>query len=172
MNGDGLDDIFIGGASGQPGQLYLQAPGRDFQPSRQPAFEKDADFEDTALAFLTPTATATRIGSRLRRQPPPDGFPPAQCEAVPQRRQGFLQETTKHCRPPASTLPSSCRSIFDADGDLDLFVGSRSVPGQYGVPPRHFYCKMTAAAILKRGKTGSALISPASAWSPPPNGST
>ncbi len=28
---------------------------------------------------------------------------------------------------------------FDSDGDLDLFVGSRSVPQNYGIDPQNFY---------------------------------
>ncbi|MEL6868120.1 MAG: CRTAC1 family protein, partial [Bacteroidota bacterium] len=51
VDGDGLEDIYIGGAVGQAGQLYLQKEG-SFKKQEQAIFEEYANFEDTALLFF------------------------------------------------------------------------------------------------------------------------
>jgi hypothetical protein len=50
VNGDGLTDIFIGGAAGQGGQLYLQQ-GNGFVKKEEEAFEA-AGSEDVAVLFF------------------------------------------------------------------------------------------------------------------------
>ena len=50
VNKDGLEDVYIGGANGQPGHLYLQTAS-GFVYSPQPAFEAMANFEDVAVVF-------------------------------------------------------------------------------------------------------------------------
>src|SRR5260370_12345710 len=46
VNGDGLDDIYIGGAKWQAGRLFLQPRDGTFRPSPQPAFALDRLHED------------------------------------------------------------------------------------------------------------------------------
>ena len=41
VNGDGLDDLFVGGAKEQPGQLLLQRRDGTFAATAQPAFDED-----------------------------------------------------------------------------------------------------------------------------------
>ena len=52
VNGDGLDDVYIGGAKDQPGQLYLQNKSGGFEKSGQAIFNQFADFEDVAVLFF------------------------------------------------------------------------------------------------------------------------
>ncbi len=51
VNGDGLLDIFIGGAANEPGQLYIQTP-EGFTKKDEPDFTKYAAFEDIACTFF------------------------------------------------------------------------------------------------------------------------
>src|SRR5690349_13849893 len=51
VNGDGLDDMYIGGARDAEGQLYLQTQ-QGFVQSRQEVFRQFADFEDVAVLFF------------------------------------------------------------------------------------------------------------------------
>jgi len=51
VNKDGLQDIFIGGAKGQAGQLYFQTKN-GFVKSSQKTFEADKEFEDVAVLFF------------------------------------------------------------------------------------------------------------------------
>ena len=48
-NGDGKEDLFIGG---RPGQLYLQSATGDFFQKKEPALEAFSDFEDVAVLFF------------------------------------------------------------------------------------------------------------------------
>lgn len=52
VNGDKLDDVFIGGAAGQPGALYVQNPGGEFELKANEAFSKDKVHEDMGSAFF------------------------------------------------------------------------------------------------------------------------
>ncbi len=138
FNGDGREDVFVGGASGQAGKLFTQGSNSRFSESSQPALSKDAEFEDTAAAFfdadgdgdmdlyVVSGGTATASGSanymdRLYRNEK------GKLTFVPDAVKGIVG-------------PGSCVKPFDVDGDgdLDLFVGGRGVPGKYPLKPRSY----------------------------------
>ena len=52
VNGDKLDDMYIGGAKGQAGQLYIQNNRGGFVNDEQSIFKEYADFEDVAVLFF------------------------------------------------------------------------------------------------------------------------
>ncbi|MGZ3871340.1 MAG: VCBS repeat-containing protein [Mucilaginibacter sp.] len=52
VNQDGLDDIYVCGAKGQPGALFIQTRTGGFNISQQAAFIADAASEDVDAAFL------------------------------------------------------------------------------------------------------------------------
>ncbi|EIM78608.1 fg-gap repeat protein [Nitritalea halalkaliphila LW7] len=51
VNGDGLEDIFLGGARGQAAKLFLQEPDGSFTPQTVPVFEQMAEAEDVVAIF-------------------------------------------------------------------------------------------------------------------------
>ncbi|MCH7515666.1 MAG: VCBS repeat-containing protein [Bacteroidetes bacterium] len=51
-NGDGKDDIYIGGAFGQAGQLFIQNNNGSFSKTKNPVFETDANYEDMEALFI------------------------------------------------------------------------------------------------------------------------
>ena len=61
VNGDGLEDFFVGGAHQQAGALFLQTEAGDFLQKNQTALTADADKEDTDAVFLMQTKTGTWI---------------------------------------------------------------------------------------------------------------
>ncbi len=139
VNGDGLDDVFIGGAKGQAGQIYLQDEAGNFTKSKQPELEKDAQLEDTAAAFFDADGDGDLdlyVGSGGNEYP----------ETSRELQDGlYLNDGKGGFAPDRRALPLNGYNTskvlpfdYDADGDTDLLVFSRSVPGRYGLPPQHF----------------------------------
>jgi hypothetical protein len=139
VNGDGLEDVFMGAPAGETACLYLQARDGSFSISEQTAFVKDSAFEDTAALFFDADLDNDLdlfVGSGGNKAEPGshllldrmyfnDGKGNFTLYPRPLSPNGFNT---------AVALPVD----FDHDGDTDIFVGSRSTSGSYGVPPRHF----------------------------------
>ena len=58
VNGDGREDLYIGGAKDQAGSLMLQTGAGAFQESNYSVFEKDKLAEDTEVLFFDADADA------------------------------------------------------------------------------------------------------------------
>lgn len=136
VNGDGLDDAFLGGAAGQSGQLALGEPGGSFRPRPQACFEADRASEDMGAVcfdadgdgdqdFYVVSGGAefpvgdARLADRLYLNDGAGDFRRAPRDALPDLRES------------GSVVVAA---DFDRDGDLDLFVGTRCIPGSYPVP--------------------------------------
>ena len=148
INGDGLADVFAGGARGQESRLFLQQASGAFRGALTEALAAHAAFEDTDAAFLdvdrdgdldlyvasgggVATDTSVTYGDRLYVN---EGF-------------GRLRYV------PAAipALPHSASVVaagdYDSDGDGDLFVGARWRPGLYPLTPRSVLLENTAGAF-------------------------
>ena len=140
INNDGHEDIFIGGAKGQAGVLYLhQGNGRVTQATIPKAFENDANYEDTAASFFDADGDADLdllVGSGGNETTRKEDYQP---RLYINNGKGTFTKTE-------TTLPSAFQNMavvaphdFDDDGDIDVFIGSRSVVGVYGIDPVHLF---------------------------------
>jgi hypothetical protein len=140
INGDGLEDLFFGGAKGFAGQLYIQRQNGTFQNVTPDVFETDKISEDTDAVFFDANADgfldlfvssggnetgfgAPDLADRLYLNDGKGKFKKAEDYGL-----SGLRNST------------SVVKILDvnSDGFLDLFVGSRVVPFAYGVRPDSF----------------------------------
>jgi hypothetical protein len=132
IDGDGSDEVFIGGAKDQPAQLF-KANGELIE---QKVFSEMAKYEDTASVFTDIDADGDLdliIGSG------------GNFEVTPSEKLYNLRVLKNDGRGNFSIFqsilnPYNTSTIkpydFDQDGDVDLFLGNFSVPGTYGVNPK------------------------------------
>ena len=148
VDGDGDADLFIGGSTGHPGQLLLNQtrPGSDeplFFPVPVDVFAADAGHEDMGAAFIDADGDGDLdlyVASGSIECEPGD--------EVLRDRLYSNQGGGSFTKAPAGTLPDIRESSsvvacadYDRDGDLDIFVGTRSIPGQYPAVPRSVLLK-------------------------------
>jgi enediyne biosynthesis protein E4 len=136
VNKDGLEDVFVGGAKHQPGELFIQQSNHTFKSVVR--FEEDASAEDTDAAFFDADYDGdldlvvvsggqeemTVLESLQPRLYINDG-------------QGVF---TKSKEMPQLYLHASCvrPCDFDRDGDIDLFIGASVIPMLYGMAPASY----------------------------------
>jgi hypothetical protein len=136
VNGDGLDDIYIGGAKDSPGSLFVQTGDGKFQSVDKALFETDKASEDTDAAFFD----ADNDGD-LDLYVCSGGYElPSSSTALISRlylNNGKGKFTkSQQILPAGEFVSSSCvrPADFDNDGVSELFIGVRLKPFQYGIP--------------------------------------
>lgn len=138
VNGDGMDDIYIGGAKDQPGQLYLQTSS-GFVKKEIPDFKTYAFNDVTAALFFD----CDKDGDLDLFVGGGGNFTNASSGAF--QNLLYLNDGKGNFTLSRGALPVSnnnCGTVialdYDNDGYLDLFVGSRSVPQNYGATPASY----------------------------------
>jgi hypothetical protein len=139
VNGDGLDDIFIGGASGSPGRLFLQTQKGRFTAADEKCFEADRACEDIGSLFFDADgdhdADLYVVSGGNEFSPE---SPELQDRLYMNNGKGHFSRSQG--RLPVMLTSGSCVRAcdFDSDGDTDLFIGGRLIPGSYPLPPRSY----------------------------------
>ena len=156
VNSDGLEDVFIGGASGRTGQLYLQTTN-GYQLADTTFLVGEQQFEDTAVEFFDADNDGDLdlyIGSGGNSRPQRTRLLHDRLY-VNDGKGNFLLNTKAI---PSNGFNTSVALAFDYDndGDLDLFVGSRSLPMVYGVTPKNYLFENNGNGIFKNVITENA----------------
>ena len=141
INGDGLQDIFFGGAHQQAAQLLIQQENGSFSKTNQQLWKQHADYEDIDACFFDTDGDGDMdlyVSSGGNEHAP--GHRHYQDRLYINDGRGLFK--------PSSNIPvikeSSGKVIngdFDNDGDEDLFVAGRIVPGKYPMPASSYLLK-------------------------------
>lgn len=139
INGDGLEDLFAGGAKWQPASVWVQTKAGGFQRTTQPSIAADSLNEDVGATFYDANGDkaldliVVSGGNEFKEQ------------ETPMQPRLYLNDGKGRFTRLADAFTGvsfngSCPATndFDGDGDLDLFLGGRSVPWNYGLTPRSF----------------------------------
>ncbi|NAY92916.1 hypothetical protein GTQ34_13415 [Muricauda sp. JGD-17] len=135
VNGDGLMDVHIGGASGQPGQIFIQT-GNGFKKMVSPALSNDAQFEDMESVFFDFDGDKD-----LDLYVVSGGNEFAEHSSYHADRLYINNGTGQFIKKEADALksyPKNGKAVaiidFDKDGDNDILVGNRVIPKKYPNP--------------------------------------
>ena len=139
VNNDGLEDIFIGGAKGNAGKLYLQQNTGNFYSSSTTIFSIDKMSEDIGVLFFDADNDkdldlyVVSGGSDFNID-----SPELQDRLYINNGKGQFKKGQNSLPKMLTSGSSVTAGDFDKDGDLDLFIGGRLVPGSYPTTPRSY----------------------------------
>ena len=137
VNNDGLDDVFVGGAREQKGAIYIQKKGGRFEKSSQPALEQDKNFEDIGTTFFDFDQDGDLDLYVVSGGNEVKPFSLALRDRLYENNGKGNFKATNNIIPNVVTSGSKVKAFdYDNDGDLDLTIGGRSIPGNYPVPTR------------------------------------
>ncbi len=138
VNGDKLDDVYLGGATGQAKHLFLQNTNGKFTEKAQPDFGMDMTTENVDAIFFDADKDNDLdlfvvTGSNEFM---PDAAELHDVLYLNDGKGNFKRDT----RFPPIFENGSCVEAcdFDKDGDMDLFVGTRMISGKYGYSPASY----------------------------------
>jgi hypothetical protein len=136
VNADGLDDFYVGGAKDQSGALFIQVSEGKFKKSTETVFDMDRTSEDLGSVFFDADGDGD-----LDLYVCSGGNEFSNSSSALQDRL-YLNKGDGSFTKSSQSLPTtsfeSTSTVkpgdYDNDGDLDLFVGVRLHPFDYGAP--------------------------------------
>ncbi|MFN8582807.1 MAG: VCBS repeat-containing protein [Gemmatimonadaceae bacterium] len=139
VNGDGLDDLFVGGGSGAPAQLFIQQRDGSFSATGRQGWNADSTFDDWGAVMFDANGDG-----HLDLYVSSGGYHLAPSSSLLQDRlyvndgHGMFKRDTL-ALPPMLTSTATVRvGDFNGDGRPDLFVGGRLTPMSYPLPTRSY----------------------------------
>jgi hypothetical protein len=138
VNGDGLDDFFVGGAKHKAGKLFVQK-GKKFICLNEELFAKDSIYEDVDALFFDTDKDGDQDLYVVSAGNEFYGNMAQQLDRL------YINDGKGNFARSVNQIPdmfgnTSCVRAFDfdKDGDQDLFVGGRVVGYKYGQAPNSY----------------------------------
>ena len=149
-NGDGLEDVFLGASKGKKSAIFFQNKNATFIKVAQPALDSDSTFEDVAACWSDvngdtfPDLIIASGGNEYY-----DTNPHLTPRVYLNNEHGVLKKL-----PDAFSgiyLTASCVAPYDfnQDGAVDLFIGGRAVPWEYGQVPQSYLLQNDGSGHFK-----------------------
>jgi hypothetical protein len=142
VNGDGLEDVFVGGSAGVPGKLFLQTAKGGFVES----WSTEGESDDWGAQFLDANGD-----DRPDLYVASGGYQISPVARALQDRLYINQGGGRFARDTAALPPmlTSTAAVavgdFTGDGKPDLFVGGRLVPRNWPYPTRSYLLRNDGA---------------------------
>jgi hypothetical protein len=158
LDGDGREDLLVGGSAGMAPAAFLQGPGGRFAQRSLPGLSLPKEGEDMGLLLFDADGDGDSdlyaVSGSYER---PEGHTMYQDRFYRNEGGGSFRLDTAAI--PHERASGSCvrAADYDRDGDLDLFVGGRVRPGAYPLP---------AASFLLRNEGGRFVNVSAEAYAP------
>ncbi len=149
VNGDGLEDLFIGNAKGANAGLYLQKKDGTFVEKNKLLFEKERSYEDTDAAFFD-----IDNDGDLDLFVSSGGYEIAPNSNLLQDRM-YLNDGTgtffKSKDLPSSYTNTSAVTIgdYDQDGDMDIFICGGVIHGKYPLSEPSYLLENKNGTLVK-----------------------
>jgi len=150
IDGDGDDDIFVGGSKGFPSKLYINKGKQKFENKFQLVFINDSKYEDMGSVFFDPDRDGDLdlfvVSGGVECNP---GDPILQDRLYINDGKGNFGNAAEGLIPKLYES-GSVVSVADInqDGRDDLFIGGRTVPGNYPSSPRSFILINSGARFI------------------------
>lgn len=135
VNNDGMDDIYLGGAKWQSGKIFVQDKKGGFVEINQPLFKSDSTYEDVSAVLFDADRDQDQDLFVV------SGGNEFSGKSKYMKSRLYLNDGkglfSQYGKLPELLLTGSCAktSDFDQDGDVDVFLGARTIPWKYGIPP-------------------------------------
>ena len=143
INGDRFDDIFIGGAKNQPSAVYLNDTKGNFKIKSNSVFQEDFTLEDTAATFFDADGDGDldlMVGNSGNEANHKEIY---RVRLYINDGKGNFSKSDKDLPYTKNNISTIAPYDFDNDGDVDVFVASRSVVSTYAIDPEHLFLENT-----------------------------
>ena len=134
VNNDGMDDIYLGGASAQSGALFVQQSDGSFVQTNQELFMAEAPYEDVDALFVDINNDGAKDLFVV------SGGNEYAVNDLHYTDRLYLNDGTGNFKKGAilnvdhTSGSKVIAADYDSDGDMDLFVGARHRPHDYPSP--------------------------------------